>query len=403
MEISTGNVSTGAEKCRAAASLLAANLISDAFFRKASTPGGYALSEYNSVTYAEIGVIAAPASGEIPGEDHYRAWRDNIFSLTDMLISITVRKTSVNFYVMLMIDPGCRTGGGEAALREALSLGQKRLEDAGMIADIVEIDPENGTYRVVSGRRISSRKVRTALEKTLSASGLSAEEQLSKARYTVTESQQRIRSLEASPEARTKGPSLLIFLIVANVLVFAAGYFMKLRTGTDPLVNFGIQDNAKIFAGEWWRLITSMFLHADIMHLMSNMLFLYMLGRTLDRYYSNLQLWLIYFLGGLAGNLLGLAFSNALSLGASGAIMGLGGALLYRMTLGKNAKEFRRTGNFSWLATSVIFNLAYGLFNPGIDNYGHFGGFFGGFIVALLIGMMQNSRSRSAAAADTDK
>ena len=400
MEISTGNVSTGADKCKGTASLLAANLISDAFFRKASTPGGYALSEYNSVTYVEIGIIAAPASGGAPGEDDFQVWKTNISNLADMLISITVKKTSVNFYIMFVIDPACRIAGGEEALREALSLGQKKLEVAGMIADMIDIDPENGTYRVVSGRKIGNRKVRSALEKTLSASGLSADEQLDRAQNTVNESRQKIRSLEASPESRTRGPSLLIFLIVANVLIFAAGSFMKLRTGTDPLVNFGIQDNAKIFAGEWWRLITSMFLHADIMHLVSNMLFLFMLGRTLNRYYTNLQLWLIYFFGGIAGNLLGLAFSDALSLGASGAIMGLGGALLYRMTLGKNAKEFRRTGNFSWLATSVIFNLAYGLFNPGIDNYGHFGGFFGGFIVALLIGITQNSRS--SAAADTD-
>jgi membrane associated rhomboid family serine protease len=400
MEISTGNVSTGADKCKGTASLLAANLISDAFFRKASTPGGYALSEYNSVTYVEIGIIAAPASGGAPGEDDFQVWKTNISNLADMLISITVKKTSVNFYIMFVIDPACRIAGGEEALREALSLGQKKLEAAGMIADMIDIDPENGTYRVVSGRKIGNRKVRSALEKTLSASGLSADEQLDRAQNTVNESRQKIRSLEASPESRTRGPSLLIFLIVANVLIFAAGSFMKLRTGTDPLVNFGIQDNAKIFAGEWWRLITSMFLHADIMHLVSNMLFLFMLGRTLNRYYTNLQLWLIYFFGGIAGNLLGLAFSDALSLGASGAIMGLGGALLYRMTLGKNAKEFRRTGNFSWLATSVIFNLAYGLFNPGIDNYGHFGGFFGGFIVALLIGITQNSRS--SAAADTD-
>ncbi len=400
MEISTGNVSTGADKCKGTASLLAANLISDAFFRKASTPGGYALSEYNSVTYVEIGIIAAPASGGAPGEDDFQVWKTTISNLADMLISITVKKTSVNFYIMFVIDPACRIAGGEEALREALSLGQKKLEAAGMIADMIDIDPENGTYRVVSGRKIGNRKVRSALEKTLSASGLSADEQLDRAQNTVNESRQKIRSLEASPESRTRGPSLLIFLIVANVLIFAAGSFMKLRTGTDPLVNFGIQDNAKIFAGEWWRLITSMFLHADIMHLVSNMLFLFMLGRTLNRYYTNLQLWLIYFFGGIAGNLLGLAFSDALSLGASGAIMGLGGALLYRMTLGKNAKEFRRTGNFSWLATSVIFNLAYGLFNPGIDNYGHFGGFFGGFIVALLIGITQNSRS--SAAADTD-
>ena len=393
MESGTGTEGTGADKCRGIASLLAANLISDAFFKKGITPGGYALTEYNSVTYVELGVILPHASGLCPSEADIQTWRDDINGIVDKLISIIVKKTSVNLYIMFMIDPGCRDGEGGTALAEILTGAQKRLENAGMIADIVAVDPETGTYSVISGRKIGNKKVRKALEKTLSYAGMDAEEQTNIARSAVSDSRDRMRSLEVSPKAGSSGPSLLVFLIVANVLVFVAGFILELRTGIDPLVEFGIQDNAKIFAGEWWRLITSMFLHADFMHLLSNMLFLYMLGRSLCRYYTNLQMWIIYFLGGLAGNLLGLAFSDALSLGASGAIMGLGGALLYRMTLGKNAKEFRSTGNFSWLAVSVLFNLAYGLFNPGIDNYGHFGGFIGGFLVALIIGLLQNSRS----------
>ncbi|MBO7407058.1 MAG: rhomboid family intramembrane serine protease, partial [Clostridia bacterium] len=68
------------------------------------------------------------------------------------------------------------------------------------------------------------------------------------------------------------------------------------------------------------------------------------------------------------------------------------GALLYRMTLGKDARAFRAAGNFTWLAITVLFNLVYGLVTPGIDNYGHFGGFVGGFIAALLIGVYYDIR-----------
>ena len=385
---------TGAEKCRGTASLLAANLVSHAFFKRGITPGGYSRTELNSVVYTEIGIIPAPSSGQAPSEKEFSAWVSGVYGIADRLISMTARPTAVKYYLIFVVDGACRTGEGRQAVSEIFAAVQRRMENGGLIAETIDIDPDTGTYTVVSGREITHRKVREEIERTLGYNTLSGDEQVRLARSSIDESRQRFSSLEASPASRYKGPSLLIFLIVANVLIFVTGFFIELTTGTDPLVEWGIQDNNLIFAGEWWRLITSMFLHAGWTHLLSNMLFLLMLGRSIGPYYSNFQLWLIYFLGGLAGNLLGLAFSNALSLGASGAIMGLGGALLYRMTLGKNAREFRQAGNFTWLAFSVIFNLLYGLFEPGIDNYGHFGGFAGGFLVALFIGIAQNDKGK---------
>lgn len=395
MDNSTQTDYDGADKCRGTASLFAANLMSDAFFQKGVTPGGYSRAELGSVVYVEIGLLAPPSSGGEPDDAVFARWEEKLTDLAGSLAGITARRTAVSYYLVLIVDAKCREGEGAVKLREILTRVQKKMERIGMISETVDVDPESGTYEVISDRKIRDRRVRTTLEKTLAASAaMSGEEQAEAARERINTAREKVRSLEASRESRMKGPNLLIFLIIANVLIFVTGFIFELATGSDPLVAWGIQDNAKIFAGEWWRLITSMFLHADWMHLFSNMIFLFMLGRSLDRYYGNFQLWLIYFAGGLAGNLLGLAFSDSLSLGASGAIMGLGGALLYRMTLGKNAREFRHTGNFTWLAFSVGFNLVYGLFNPGIDNYGHFGGFGGGFIVALIIGLVQNSKTK---------
>lgn len=376
--------------------MLASVLCSEHFFRKGVTPGGYVRSEMNSSCYAEITVFDPPAElsadPAFPGEQDFVRWEEHLRRLEERLTRLVVRKTAVSFYLLFIVAPACRRGDGARRLDELLEGLQRRLEQGGYIAETLCVYADSGQYRVVSGRKLDNKYIRQALEKTLSASGMSSEDRESLVRGNLDEISRRERSLTVDAKARTRGPSLLIFLIVANVLIFAVGRLIALRTGSDPLVEWGVQDNRLIMQGEWWRLITSMFLHGDWMHLASNMLFLYMLGSTLKRYYSNLQLWIIYFAGGLAGNLLGLAFSSFRSLGASGAILGLGGALLYRMTLGKDARAFRAAGNFTWLALTVLFNLVYGLVTPGIDNYGHFGGFIGGFVAALLIGVYYDIR-----------
>ena len=72
------------------------------------------------------------------------------------------------------------------------------------------------------------------------------------------------------------------------------------------------------------------------------------------------------------------------TLGASGAIMGLGGVLIYRMFFGKSARAFRYAGSYFILAFMVGYNLIYGLFAENINNFGHYGGFITGFLLAML-------------------
>ena len=382
------------------AEYLAASLISDAYFKPGGIPGGYQYSDLGAVHFAEICVIAPEDGLRDDMLDETRAdageteaWREKIRKVLAPFEALNIRKTAFVLYPIFIVPEKCAAGERGQALFGLLAEAQKNLEKQGFIADTVWFPADSGSFRTVSGRKIGNKKLRKSLEKTAGTAGNQTEEmRFAAAKNAITRTGNIYRSLESGTEKR--GPNLLIFLIVANVLIFAAGRLYSLKNGTDPLVEWGIQDNQLIFQGEVWRLFTSMFLHANLMHLAGNMVFLYMIGRSLYRYYSNLELWLIYFLGGLAGNLLGLAFSDARSLGASGAIMGLGGAMIYRMTLGKNAAAFRHTGNFTWLGLTVLYNLAYGLFTEGIDNYGHFGGFFGGFLTALVVAKLAERKNK---------
>ena len=158
------------------------------------------------------------------------------------------------------------------------------------------------------------------------------------------------------------------------------------KLGYQPIEYFGIQYNGAVLEGEWWRLITSIFLHADFSHLLGNMLMLVYLSSILNNFYSDLEYWIVYLTSGLAGSLLTLLLmdSSARSLGASGAIMGLGGVLIYRMFFGKSARAFRYAGSYFIIAFMVVYNLIYGLFVENVNNYAHFSGFITGFLLAML-------------------
>src|SRR5690625_6084003 len=100
-------------------------------------------------------------------------------------------------------------------------------------------------------------------------------------------------------------------------------------TDVETLIQFGAKYNPAMIDGEWWRLISSMFLHIGFFHLAMNMLALYYLGVAVERIYGSRRFLMIYFLAGIAGSLTSFAFSINVSAGASGAIFGLFGAMLF--------------------------------------------------------------------------
>ena len=143
--------------------------------------------------------------------------------------------------------------------------------------------------------------------------------------------------------------------------------------------------NELILAGQYWRLLTPMFLHGSILHLGFNMYALYIFGPGLERYYGHGRFILLFVLSGFAGNVFSFTFSASNSLGSSTAIFGLlaaEGVFLYL-----NQKVFggvarRALNNIIMIA---VVNLIIGL-SPGIDNWGHMGGLVGGAIFAFLGG-----------------
>jgi rhomboid protease GluP len=180
-------------------------------------------------------------------------------------------------------------------------------------------------------------------------------------------------------------------LLAINVVVWIA----MVATGVKPvspttvdLARWGADYAPYTTNGQWWRTLSSMFLHFGIIHLAMNMLVLASIGPFMERLLGNVGFLVLYIFAGLTGSLLSLAHSQSVvSAGASGAIFGLYGALLgflvrSRGTLPKDILQqlLRMAGAF------VVYNLLYGLGATGIDQAGHVGGLVGGFAGGLVLG-----------------
>jgi membrane associated rhomboid family serine protease len=142
--------------------------------------------------------------------------------------------------------------------------------------------------------------------------------------------------------------------------------------------------------GEWYRLVTSMFLHASLLHIALNMIVLYWCGTVVERALGTWRFLLIYFVSGIAGSAGALLFSGpfAVTVGASGAIYGIFGALLIL--------EYRATGTFAGPALGlIVINLALSFVIPNISWGGHVGGLVGGTLATFALLHFQYTRPRS--------
>ncbi len=152
----------------------------------------------------------------------------------------------------------------------------------------------------------------------------------------------------------------------------------------DTLIRWGANSGALVlYEGQQWRLVTHILLHGGIWHLGFNMWALWQLGQYTEHVYGSRQMLIIYLVAGVSGGIASTAFRPDLvpSVGASGAIFGLFGALIY---WGWTFKD--RPLNWHGLWGPVAVNLMIGFFLPFIDNYAHVGGFLGGIVAGFLVG-----------------
>lgn len=187
-----------------------------------------------------------------------------------------------------------------------------------------------------------------------------------------------------------RGCPVSLTLIVINIGLYLA----QMSTG-NLITNSGLLYGPAVQGGQWWRLISSGFLHGSLLHVGFNMYLLFMLGPHLERAYGSLRFSLMY-LGALIGGALGVMLFawDQPTLGASGAVLGLAGAM--GMALHERGIALRQSPVFGL----VILNLALPLLVPGISFAGHFGGVVVGMLMGYLLVWLP-ARSHGASAGNT--
>lgn len=177
------------------------------------------------------------------------------------------------------------------------------------------------------------------------------------------------------------------FTFVLLSLILSIFVFIEMAgstTSTLTLIDYGAKFNPLIKEGEWWRFFSAMFLHIGFLHLFMNSLALFYLGGAVERIFGTRRFIIIYFMAGFIGSVSSFVFNDNVSAGASGAIFGCFGALLY---FGLSHKRlFFRTMGMNVIVILII-NLAFGFIVPMVDNGAHIGGLIGGFATSFIVGL----------------
>ncbi len=184
-------------------------------------------------------------------------------------------------------------------------------------------------------------------------------------------------------------------LVAANIALYAITWYLTQAAASselspapawggirgEVLVRLGAKYGPLIFAGQWWRLVTAMFLHAGLLHIGMNLWCLFDLGPAVESLFSTAKFIVLYLATGVAGFLLSLGWSPfGVSIGASGAILGLIGVLIgASFHHGHLGKAYRGE-----LARWVVYIFIFGLFFR-TDNAAHLGGLILGALLGYLV------------------
>lgn len=196
-------------------------------------------------------------------------------------------------------------------------------------------------------------------------------------------------SMKAEDVFAKKKPVVTYIIIAINIILFILMYiFGSGSTDAQTLVNFGANYAPLIKVGEYYRLITSAFLHIGLMHLLVNCYALYVIGPQVESFFGKTKYIIIYVLSAVFGNLLSMLFTDAISAGASGAIFGLLGSTLY---FGYHYRVYLEGVLRSQIIPLIVINLGLGFILSGINNAAHIGGLIGGILVSMAVGVKYKS------------
>jgi rhomboid protease GluP len=185
-------------------------------------------------------------------------------------------------------------------------------------------------------------------------------------------------------------------IILVTILVYAASWYLTQQVSSNAMVaapsmggingtvlrRLGAKDALDIIiGGQWWRLVTAVFLHGGLLHIGMNLWCLFDLGPQVESLFGTAKFTVFYLVTGVAGFLVSLFFVPALSIGASGAILGLIGVLIgASFHHGSMGKAYR-----SMLGRWLLYSLVFFVFMPGIDNAAHIGGLVSGLALGYVV------------------
>ncbi|WP_051656819.1 rhomboid family intramembrane serine protease [Butyrivibrio sp. AE3004] len=214
---------------------------------------------------------------------------------------------------------------------------------------------------------------------------------IDKASETTNEDVKKINNEDFTEAFWDKQKNILIssyintIIIILNIIIFIISLILG-----EPFVQRFEQRADYIMAGsQYYRLVTSMFLHADAEHLFSNMLILMFVGANVEYDIGHIFYLILYFLSGIGGNILSIAYDFFKaefipSIGASGAVFGIIGAVIVIVYYGR--KKLKKGSNLMIrLALMVALSVYTGFRTENVDNAAHIGGLLSGIIIVLLI------------------
>lgn len=187
-----------------------------------------------------------------------------------------------------------------------------------------------------------------------------------------------------------KQPIVTYIIMAICIILFILMELSGGSTNSQTLLKYGANLDVLVKNGEYYRLFTCIFLHIGIMHLLCNMYSLYITGREVENLFGKIKYIIIFILSGIFGSIMSLAFThNTISAGASGAIFGLLGALLY---FGMHYRTYLGEAIKRSIIPIIVVNLIIGFFAEGIDLAAHIGGLVGGVLVAMMVGVPDKSK-----------
>lgn len=199
--------------------------------------------------------------------------------------------------------------------------------------------------------------------------------------------------LEKDRKRHNKDNKVTKILILINIIMYAVTIYLSYNINNDLIVSLldgdiralfllGANESSAVSSGEYYRLITSMFLHGGLIHLAVNMYSLNILGPVIEGGFGKVKYLAIYFIGGIVGSIGSHLFTKGISIGASGAIFALLGAALVLSLRIKTSRGKSMVKNIIYI---IAVNIFMGFAMPNIDNFAHLGGLVGGSLTAFVL------------------